>query len=353
MAEQLRRDVPGGIGTYAAGLVSGLVAWGGAELTLHASRAPARPDPLAAFGLPVRTSAWPAHGLTRAWDLGLVRAPLGWDVVHSVSLAFPGPPRRRAGGRVRIGLTVHDLAWRLVPDAFTPRGRRWHEAALRRALGQADLIICPGAPTGDLLRDAGARRVEVIEEGSDHLPAPDHAAAREALARAGVEGPYLLCVGTLEPRKNLARLAEAFARARPRLPEPWPLVVVGPPGWGPSLPPHPGVVVLGRTSEPVLAGLYAGARCLAYVPLLEGFGLPALEAMVYGTPVVASPMPSTGPAAIEVDPTDIESITAGLLEGALDGPARSRAQELGRQRAASLTWAAAARRHLEAWAGLG
>jgi len=79
--------------------------------------------------------------------------------------------------------------------------------------------------------------VEVIDEGSDHLPEPDPAAADAVLARLDVVGPFLLSVGTLEPRKNLPRLVAAYQAARPRLPEPWPLVVVGPTGWGDQAPP--------------------------------------------------------------------------------------------------------------------
>ncbi|HET9732577.1 MAG TPA: glycosyltransferase family 1 protein [Acidimicrobiales bacterium] len=347
--EQLRRGVPGGIGTYATGLLDGirrLPAGDRPDVELVASRSPVRPDPLAGHGFPVAAVPVPGPLLTRLWDLGLLGVG-GADVVHSVSLAAP-PVRRPA----RAVVTVHDLAWRTVPDAFPPRGRRWHEAALGRALRRADLLVAPSQQTADELRAAGARRVAVVGEGWDHLPAPDDQAASALLARLGVADGFLLSVSTLEPRKNLGRLLAAYRRARPRLPEPWPLVVVGPRGWGEDVVPVDGAVLAGAVSGGVLAALYRRARCLAFVPLTEGFGLPALEAMSAGLPVVASPMPSTGGAALEVDPVDVEAIAHALVVASGSGGERDRLGEAGLRHAAPLTWEASARRHVEAWRSL-
>jgi glycosyltransferase involved in cell wall biosynthesis len=165
----------------------------------------------------------------------------------------------------------------------------------------------------------------------------------------GVNGPFLLSVGTLEPRKNQARLIEAYRRVRGSLPEPWPLVMVGPSGWGQRVRPEAGVVLAGMVSPSELSALYAMARLLAYVPLIEGFGIPPVEAMTFGAPVVASPLPSTAGAAFEVDPRDVESIAAALLRVATDEDERSRLQSLGLERSAELTWSAVARRHLDVW----
>jgi glycosyltransferase involved in cell wall biosynthesis len=250
---------------------------------------------------------------------------------------------------VPMSVMVHDLAFREVPEAFTARGRRWHEGALGRVLSRAAVIVTPSERSASLLRDAGAARLVVIAEGCDHLPVADVDGASDLLRALGVDGPYLLSVSTLEPRKNLVRLMEAYGLARGRLPEPWPLLVVGPTGWGPALHPAPGVKLTGMVSEPVLAGLYARARCLAYVPLLEGWGLPAVEAMASCTPVVASPMPSTGGAALEVDPLDVEAIADGLATAAGDERRRSELVTAGLVRAGELTWAEAARRHVEVW----
>ena len=353
VAEQLRRRVPGGIGTYIKGLVMGLTAIatrGEAvpEVTLVASRPPHGEDPLRALGLPVLTSAIPGPLMVRAWMLGIMRGPRGFDILHSASMASPP-----GGFEVRV-MTVHDLAWRKFPDAFPPRGQRWHERALARAISSGTSFVVPSDAVAQDLLDVGVGegRVTVVGEGSDHLPSPDGQAASALLARLGVpeiEGGYILAVGTLEPRKNLQRLIEAYSMSHDRLPVPWPLVVVGPSGWGPGVVPAPGVFLAGSVDDATLAGLYAGARLLAYVPLAEGFGLPPVEAMRAGLPVLASPVPSTAGAAFEVDPLDVHAIADGLVAVSSDESLRESLRQAGRLRAAGCTWEAAARRHLHAW----
>jgi glycosyltransferase involved in cell wall biosynthesis len=254
-------------------------------------------------------------------------------------------------GSAPLVVTVHDLLWRRIPDAYPARGRRWHEAALDRALHRADRFIVPAEVVAGDLVAAGASRdaITVIPMGSDHLPPPDSAAAAAHLEQLGVHGPFLLCVGTLEPRKNLRRLIEAYGSIRDLLPEPWPLVMVGPSGWGEQVAPTVGVIFAGSVSTTELSGLYASARLLAYVPLIEGFGLPPVEAMSVGTPVVASPLPSTGGAAFEVDPNDTGSIAAGLLTVATDETTRESLVRRGSVRSTELTWSSIALRHREVW----
>jgi glycosyltransferase involved in cell wall biosynthesis len=343
VAEQLRRPVSG-IGTYIRGLLAGLAgAAGGPEITLWASRPPrGGADPLAAFGVAVATSALPGPAMTRAWDCGLGGPPGHPDVVHATSLAIP--PSRRAP----VSVMVHDLAWRHFPDAYPARGRRWHEAALGRAVAGTGPLLVPSATVADDLLAAGATaaRVEVVEEGCDHLAPADDAGAADLLARLGVDGDFLLTVSTLEPRKNLPRLLAAYESVRDRLP---PFLVVGPTGWGPALRPDAGVVLAGPVSGGTLTALYRRARVMAYVPLREGFGLPVVEAMWCGTPVVASAVPSAGGAALEVDPFDVDAIAGALVAVATDDRRRADLIAAGCARAAGLTWAAAARRHVELW----
>jgi glycosyltransferase involved in cell wall biosynthesis len=372
--EQLRRSVPGGIGAYARGLLSGLAAVADgqdeADITLFASRAPGqRPwrragvaDPLAGFGRPYLLSHLPGPVLTRAWDHGYTGLPRGFDIVHSVSLAAPSQPVR---GGVRSVITVHDMAWRKFPEATTARGRRWHEAALGRASDSgASLVVTSGFVAADLMKDGvDERRITIVHGGSDHLVGPDPVQTEALLRRLGVAGEFVLTVGTVEPRKNLQRLIEAYAQARPSLPEPWPLVVVGPEGWGPALSrvDHPeGVQFTGAVAHGVLSGLYERARAFAYVPLTEGYGLPPLEAMRHGTPaLVAREVPSvhdlgqTGaPPALMVDPLSVADIAEGLTSILTDEAVRADLGRRGRTYALARTWKDAARSHIELWRSL-
>lgn len=354
VGEQLRRAVPGGIGTYVRGLTGGLakLGHGGPEVTLLASRGPAGRDPMDGMGAPVITSQLPAQLLTRAWRGGLMRAPPGFDLVHATSFAAPLP----ASG-VPLAMTVHDLAWRHVPDAFPVRGRRWHDAALARAIRRSAALLVGTDDVATDLVNAGARagQVRLVEpmRGCDHLPPGDPAGAARLLEPLGVTGPYLLTVSTIEPRKNLGRLVKAYARARGELPEPWPLVIVGPKGWGPTLERVPGALLAGPVDDAVLAGLYERARCVVYVPLLEGFGLPVVEAMASAVPVVASPMPSAAGAALEVDPLDVDAIARGLIVAACDENRRAELVSAGLARIKDLTWERVARAHVAVWESLG
>ena len=300
--------------------------------------------------------------MTRAWDHGLIRAPAGFDVVHSVSLASP---QLRRSSPEQLVVTVHDVAWHRHPEATTRRGARWHEAALRRASrSDAALVVPSRLVAGDLTAMGIADgRITVIPGGADHLPAPDPAAADVLLRKLGVAGEFLLSVGTLEPRKNVERLVRGFAQVRDSLPGPWPLVIVGPAGWGPE-PPVPRaadhVVFTGPVPDGVLAEMYRRARAFAYVPLTEGYGLPPLEAMIAGIPtVVSAEVPSvrdigavgSSPARI-VDPLDIGDIARGLADVLTDDVLRAELGPRGAAYASTRTWRGAARAHLDLWRSL-
>jgi glycosyltransferase involved in cell wall biosynthesis len=366
LVEQLRRKAAGGIGTYVMGLIQGLTELpdeGRPDIELFASRPREKPDRLATLGFPLRSSVLPGPMLTRAWDRGLLRAPGRFDVVHALSIATAEP------GAAALVSTVHDLLWRHVPDTYPARGRAWHEAALRRALARSRRFIVPSDVVAADLVEAGASpdRVTVVPMGCDHLPAPDPVAVDALLSRLGVTGPFLLSVGTMEPRKNLVRLALAYERMRTSLPEPWPLVVVGPSGWGEQLHQHQGVILAGMVTPSELAGLYArarivrpgflddaalgqalrGAAVLAYPSVYEGFGFPPVQAMAEGVPVVTTRVGAipevVGDAALLVEPGDPRAL-AEALDGVLAGGSEVSALiDRGRLRSAAFTWSACAR----------
>ena len=351
VAEQLRQPVPGGIGTYVSGLLGGLQKLHELDLEVVALASRVRgPDPL--DDLVDSVMAWPLphRALVALWDRGLARPRGAWDVVHLCS--FAGPLPSTTGPTTTV--MVHDLAWRSNPELTTTRGARWHEAAYLRARRSSVSIITPSNVTAELVLADGVSpdRVTVIAEGSDHLPPPDEEAADAVLAAHGIEGKFLLTVSTLEPRKNLTSLVEAHRRLGPDIP---PLVVVGPVGWGPAHEQADGIVLLGRQSGGVLAALYGRCEVFAYVPLLEGFGLPPLEAMAHGAAVLVStttPSTSVAGVACRVDPSDVTAIADGL-ERLLSTPAERQAlADAGRTFAGQHRWSDVARQHLDLWRSL-
>jgi glycosyltransferase involved in cell wall biosynthesis len=231
-------------------------------------------------------------------------------------------------------LTVHDLAILRFPEAFPLWHRLYGKAGLVRVLRSADAVIAVSELTkGEIGELAGvpAERIRVVPNGVD--PAFTGEGAR-------AEGDYVLAVATLEPRKNLGRAVEAARLAGVDL------RVVGARGWG-------GVEVpgwVGELPDAELAALYRGARCVLYPSLYEGFGLPVLEAMACGVPVVTSRGTATeevaGGAAVLVDPRDVEAIAKGIEEAVAR---RDELVPLGLARASELTWERAAGEVARLW----
>jgi glycosyltransferase involved in cell wall biosynthesis len=255
------------------------------------------------------------------------------DVLHCPT--FRGPLHRPACPLV---VTVHDLAVLRQPEAFNQWTRQYSRLSASRVARAARLVIAVSEQTKrDVVELLGvpADRIRVIPNGVSDVFSQDGQAE---------EGDYVLAVGTLEPRKNLPRLAEATRRLGVEL------RVAGASGWGDVALPQDGVRTLGRVSDQELARLYRGARCLAYPSLAEGFGIPIVEAMASGTPVVTSRGGATeelaGRAAVLVDPLDVASIAAGLEE------ATARREELvraGLERARAFTWGETAHRTAEVY----
>jgi glycosyltransferase involved in cell wall biosynthesis len=247
-------------------------------------------------------------------------------------------------------VTLHDLAWRREPGMFTRNGARFLESGLRCVLDDADLVLVPSHATLEDCVAAGIARSRIrhVPWGMTLADVPDDAVAA-VRARFGVPGRYVLSVGTIEPRKNLARLVEAFAR----LPhDDVTLLVVGPVGWG-GAPPSDGGRLCGRlrfagfVPQRELAPLYRGAAVVCYPSLWEGYGLPVAEAMGAGAPVVTSAGTATaelvsGGAGLAVDPYDVDAIAGGIAAVLDDDDLAGRLRAAGRARAASTTWAATA-----------
>lgn len=259
------------------------------------------------------------------------------DLIHS-TIAIPA-----AASRPHV-VTVHDVAFVHTPERFTRHGAAVMRAGLERCR-RADLILCPTRATAADLADLGFEpdTIRVVPWGVDQWSVTD-ADIASARARLGLPDRYVLFVGTIEPRKNLRRLAEAVAQ----LDEPMPLVVAGAEGWGDVEIPAcvAGAIdvrFVGFVPHDELAALYAAATVFAYPSLQEGFGMPILESMAAGTPVVTSRGGATEEAAdgaaVLVDPGDPDSIADGLVAAARG---REQLVAAGRERAARSTWCNAA-----------
>ncbi|MFC3690393.1 glycosyltransferase family 4 protein [Aquipuribacter hungaricus] len=348
---------PSGIGRYTRSLLEALALLPGAPepvLTLFSLRAQV-PDP------PDRTSPaprrLPARLLHPAWSR-TPWPPVEWltgpvDVFHATNFVLP--PTRRAAGVV----TVHDLSFvhhaTTVDSAVTAYRR-----LVPRSLERADAVVTvTHAMKAEICAEYGVApdSVTVAHLGVDPgwaLASPPPAAGTPGGTRPeGLPERYVLFTGNLEPRKNLATLVRAHARARAQQPDVPPLVLVGPPGWGDvwgdAAPPGPpDVVQLGYLPEPVLRSVVAGASALVMPSVYEGFGLPVLEAMACRTPVLASDVAAlaevAGGHARLVPPMDEDAWAQALVD--LPDPSPERL-DAAREHALSFTWEATARTHLE------
>lgn len=280
------------------------------------------------------------------------------DVYHATNNTFPAPIER-----ARRVVTIHDMTLFLHPE-WHPRERvDAMTSAVARAAEEADQIVTPSASTtNDVARLLGVdpARIIAIPEAADEVFRPlDHRTVERALRPFDLRpGEYLLYLGTIEPRKNLIRLLDAV---EPLGGDVGPLVVAGRPGWqGEEIQRRLAAAErigrvrrLGYVRDEIRPVLLNGARAFLYPSLYEGFGLPPLEAMACGTPVVTSIRGSlpevAGDAALLVDPCDIDALSAGVRRVWCDAGLRACLSERGRQRAAEFSWSRTAWMTLEVY----
>ena len=275
------------------------------------------------------------------------------DLVHALDTDYP-----LATAKPWV-ITFHDLGV-LTHPAWFGKARPWLlKRCIAAAVERASAIICVSQATADELLGVtggrGADRVQVIHEGvGEEFFEP--AAARDVAALAGTLGdaPFFLFTGSISPRKNLLRVLDAFAAIADQVPHR--LVLTGAPGWDASPemsavsqgPLRDRIVNLGYVSDGALKALYGQASAFVYPSLYEGFGLPVLEAMAAGCPVITSSQaPLTevaGQAAILVDPTDVAAIAAGMLAAATDTDRSDALRAAGVAQARRFSWAECARR---------
>jgi glycosyltransferase involved in cell wall biosynthesis len=350
--EQLLAPVPGGTGRFALQLasalavdpsiaVSGWTAW-------HRDVGTAR---IPHVGGPYRL-ALPRRPLTLAWEWGTGPAPREVDVVHAPTLQLP--PRR---GRPLV-VTIHDAVPWTHPETLTARGVRWHRAMAERAVRHADAIVAPSVATADALERALRlpKPPEVVPLGSTPLPLPADVGSRARALGLPPDG-FILSLATLEPRKGLDVLLRALAS--PSAPD-LPLVVIGATGWGGVDPVRQAaeaglaperIRMLGRVDDADLAVALSAATVLAVPSRAEGFGLPVLEGMAAGVPVVTSRDPALlevgGDAVLSAETGDAVALADALRQVCADAGLRSRLVRSGAERVAHYSWARCAAQHAE------
>ncbi|MFN8371626.1 MAG: glycosyltransferase family 1 protein [Anaerolineae bacterium] len=258
---------------------------------------------------------------------------------HTLPLLFPG----------RAAVTAHDLGYRYFPQAHS-RGQRWYlDWTTRYSARRASVVLADSQATADDLQrfyGVPAAKISVVYPGVNPLQLTEIDTVQK---KYGIPPLYFLYIGTLQPRKNIARLVQAYARYRQMTGKNTALVLAGSKGWlydeawtaGVD-----GVILTGYVDEADKGALYAGARALVFPSLYEGFGFPVLEAMGCGTPVICSSTSSlpelAGDAALLVNPLDVEAIAAAMQNITADETLRRDLIERGKAQAAKFTWAQAA-----------
>jgi glycosyltransferase involved in cell wall biosynthesis len=352
-----------GAGYYVVELVRALAKRGDLSLAIVSRR-----DDEARWRIGERTVTFPlvptsAPGRLAFGEIGLARAlsrRVRPDVVHGPHYTLP------ARSETPAAVTVHDLTLWDRPEWHDRSKVVFFRRALRLAQRRADVVIVPSTSSADAYRTLFGDRlpVQVIPHGVDHVRfAPDEPESgfdQEVLRRLGVDWPYVLSVATNEPRKNLPALVAAFAKLAGQSPE-LRLVLVGGSGWkndqldatiaASGIASR--VLRTGYLDDDDIPALLRRAAAVAYPAFVEGFGLPALEALACGAPLVTSEHSAmsevTETAALLVSPSDVVGLADALATLVAGGQDVARRRRQGIERAAGYTWELSASRHLEAY----
>jgi len=359
-----------GIGRLVRGQIEALIGLNpGYDLRLFVAGRITEADRRAA-PLPLHATPIDERNLVRIWhrlDFPLPRvewftgAPL--DLFHATDFVL-APTRAR-----RKVLTVHDLAFIHYPNAAMPSLHHYLNVVVPRSVRRADRVIADSHHTAQDLTEqwqVAPERITVVQGAVDHShfqPVTDPARLRAVRERYAIGArPFILALSRLEPRKNFVRLIEAFAQARLEAKLPHHLVIGGGKGWlydeifrrVVDLKLQDDVHFTGFVADADLPALYSDAAFFVYPSLYEGFGLPIVEALACGTPVLAadnSCLPEAGGAGtLYVKAEDVGSIVAGIVRLATDAALRAQLRRAGLAHAAHFTWERSARQLLDAYA---
>ncbi len=336
-----------GVGAYAAGMLAALAAARpGDEWRVSLPAGPAAKLPGNVVAVRHRLPSRALHGAAALTGRPRLDRLLGRPDV--VWLPAPAPV---APGRTPYVLTVHDLAWIARPRDLTRYERLWHRAGRLGALARGAAAVAADSRAGaEAARAEWGLAATVVGAGpGDPGPPTTTEAVAAARARHGLPARYLLFVGALEPRKGLAVLVAAYARARAQGLDAA-LAIAGAGRLRAALG-GPGVHLLGRVDGADKAALYAGAIAVVLPSWLEGYGYPPLEGLAHGTPAIVTAVPAlletAGPGARAVPPGDADALAAAMIELAGDPALRARLAAAGAAILADRSWAACAQRMWE------